>query len=102
MALEIERLIVRCKESKDRDGDPEFYLDTERHVDDLIKAIGIEKRDVTVAPQKGSGRTFHDREVDIAIVSADGCEEIHRFFLTGGVDYLMDERTETKVFHVRL
>ena len=71
-------------------------------MDSLITSIGFENRDVKVAPLKGSGRTFHDREVDITTVSEDGCDMTHRFFLTGGVDYLMDERAETKVFYVQL
>lgn len=98
----VEHLSVYCKEYKDKDGDIEFYLDVERHVDNIISSIGIEKRDVEVAPLKGRGRTFHDREVDITTVSEDGCDTIHRYFLTGGIDYLMDERTETRVFYVQL
>ncbi|MDP2829901.1 MAG: DEAD/DEAH box helicase [Sulfuricellaceae bacterium] len=98
----IEHVAVHCKECRDKDGDVEFYLDVERHVDSLITSIGIENHDVTVAPLKGSARSFHDREVDITTVSEDGCETSHRFFLTGGIDYLMDERTETRVFYVQL
>lgn len=45
----IEHLSLHCKENKDRDGYAEFYLDIERHVDDIIKLVGIENRDVTVA-----------------------------------------------------
>jgi len=26
---------------------------------------------------------------------------MHRYFLTGGIDYLMDTRSATKVFHYR-
>jgi hypothetical protein len=98
----VEHMSVYCKEYKDKDGDVEFYLDVERHVDNLITSIGIENRDVEVAPLKGRGRTFHDREVDITTVSEDGCDTTHRYFLTGGIDYLMDERTETRVFYVQL
>lgn len=100
MADTIEHLTLHCKENKDRDGYVEFYLDIERHVDDIISSVGIEKRDVTVAPLKGGGRTFHDREVVITTVSSDGCEMTHKFFLTGGVDYLMDDRKETRVFYL--
>lgn len=102
MAGTIEHVAVHCKECRDKDGDVEFYLDVERHGDSLITSIGIEKHDVTVALLKGSARTFHDREVDITTVSEDGCETSHRFFLTGGVDYLMNERAETRVFYVQL
>lgn len=102
IASTLEYVSVHCKEHRDKDGDVEFYLDVERHVDNLITSLGIEKRDVTVAPLKGSARTFHDREVDVTTVSDDGCEALHRFFLTGGIDFLMDNRTETRVFHVQL
>ena len=102
MADTIQHVEVRCKEYRDKDGDVEFYLDVERHVDTLITTLGIESRDVKVAPLKGSARTFHDRELDITTVSEDGCESTHRFFLTGGVDFLMDERAETKVFYVQI
>lgn len=102
MAGTIEHLTIHCKENRDKDQHVEFYLDIERHVDDIITSIGIENREVSVAPLKGGGRTFHDREVDITTVSADGCETMHRFFLTGGVDYLMNDRTETRIFHVQL
>lgn len=98
----VEHIAVHCKEYKDKNGNVEFYLDVERQVDNLITSIGIENRDVKVVPLRGSGRTFHDREVDITTVSEDGCDTTHRFFLTGGVDYLMDERAETKVFYVQL
>lgn len=96
----IEHLTLHCKENKDRDGHVEFYRDIERHVDDIISSVGIEKSDVTVAPLKGGGRTFHDREVVITTVSSDGCEMTHKFFLTGGVDYLMDDRKETRIFYL--
>jgi len=102
LAKNIEHLAVHCKECREKDGYVEFYLDVERHVDTLITAIGINNRDVTVAPLKGGGRSFHDREVDITTVSDDGCETTHRFFLTGGIDYLMDQRTATRVFHVQI
>ncbi len=68
----------------------------------LIKSLTFKKYDVSVALAKGAGKGFHDREVDIISVSADGCEELHRFFLTGGIDYLMDQNATTRVFHVRV
>jgi hypothetical protein len=55
-----------------------------------------------VAPLKGPRKAFHDREVDITTVSADGCEQLHRYFLTGGIAYLMDERAETRIFCIRI
>ena len=62
--------------------------------------LDVYKRQVQVSPIKGSARTFHDREIDVLTVSKDGCDVLHRYFLTGGIDYLMDLRTATKVFSI--
>ncbi|MFA4970866.1 MAG: DUF1998 domain-containing protein, partial [Sulfuritalea sp.] len=99
---EIQHTAIHCKESRDKDGNIEFYLDVERHVDDILVSLGLENRDVDVHPLKGSGRTFHDREIDITTVTGDGCDITYRYFLTGGIDYLMDERSATRVFCVQL
>ncbi|MCA8197868.1 DEAD/DEAH box helicase [Burkholderia vietnamiensis] len=101
-AASIEYLNIRCRETKERDGYVEFYLDVERRIDGLVSSMGFENRDVEVIPLKRSSKSFHDREIDITIVSEDGCEEVHRYFLTGGVDYLLNERVQTRVFYLRL
>lgn len=102
LAKEIQHVTIHCKEYRDRDGDVEFHLDVERFVDEILVSLGLDNRNVKVSRLKGGGRSFHDREVDITSVTDDGCETTHRFFLTGGIDYLMDERTETRVFYIRL
>lgn len=101
-ASTIDYLNIRCRETKDRDGYAEFYLDIERRVDDMVKEMGFIKRDIEVVQLKGAGKSFHDREVDFVTVSEDGCETLHRYFLTGGVDFLMNERSETRIFYLRL
>ncbi|AXW64658.1 hypothetical protein CJO94_24125 (plasmid) [Ralstonia solanacearum] len=101
-AAVIEYLNIRCRETKDRTGYVEFYLDVERRIDGLVKVLGFDKRNVEVIPLKRSSKSFHDREIDIKTVSEDGCEEVHRYFLTGGIDYLLNERVETRVFYLRL
>jgi len=101
-AQRIENIKIRCRENKDRDGYVEFYLDIDRRVDELLKKIGYTKYDVEVLTLKRGGKTFHDREIDIVTVDADGCEETHRYFLTGGVDLLMNQRAETRVFYLRI
>jgi ATP-dependent helicase YprA (DUF1998 family) len=98
----IESLSIRCRENRDKDGYVEFYLDVERRLDDLINRMGFNKREVEAVPLKGGGKSFHDRELDITVVSDDGCEECYRYFLTGGIDFLMDEKTETRVFCIRV
>ena len=97
----IDSFDIVCKEMpRDRDGYAEHPLDTELRLDKLLQDKGFVNRDVKVVPLKGSARRFHDRQIDVLTVSADGCDELHRFFLTAGIDYLMDENAATKVFYI--
>ena len=63
--------------------------------------MGIAKSEAFVK-DAGRNRTFHDRELSFDCADASGCEVTHRYFLTGGIDYLIDERSDTKVFHTRI
>jgi hypothetical protein len=102
LSSHIDAVEISCKENKDRDGDVEFFLDIERLIYEMISDLGVEKSEVNVSQLKGSSRSFHDRFVDITITSEDGCDSLHRFFLTGGIDYLINENAETKVFYYRV
>jgi hypothetical protein len=98
----LERVDVYCSEvkSKERDGSEyvEHRFDVARNVEGIIDELGI-ARGEAVVKELGRNRTFHDRELTFDTVDASGCDATHRYFLTGGVDYLLDERSDTKVFH---
>ncbi len=96
----IERFEIVCRETRDREGHVEHYLDVEMRIDGLLRDKGFMNREVKVVPLKGAAKNFHDRQIDVLTVSADGCDELHRFFLTGGIDYLMDEKAATRVFYI--
>jgi hypothetical protein len=96
----IEKFDIVCKETRDRDGYIEYCLDVEMRIDKLLRDKGFLNRDVKVVPIKGAAKNFHDRQIDVVTVSVDGCDELHRFFLTGGIDYLMDESAATRVFYI--
>ena len=98
----IENLKIRCRETKERDGYVEFYLDIERRMDGVIQELGFERWEVEAIPLKRSSKSFHDREIDITTVTEDGCEQVHRYFLTGGIDFLLNERVQTRIFYLRL
>lgn len=102
LVTSIDRFDLVCKEIRERDGNGEHPWDVERRLDGLLRDKGFENRDVRVVPIKGASKSFHDRQIDVETVSSDGCDEHHRFFLTGGVDYLMDEGAETKVFYIQI
>lgn len=98
----LERVDVYCSEvkSKERDGSEyvEHRFDVARHIEALIDELGI-ARGEAIVKELGRNRAFHDRELTFETVDAAGCDATHRYFLTGGVDYLLDERSDTKVFH---
>jgi hypothetical protein len=67
-------------------------------VERVLDEAGIAKGE-TFVKELGRNRTFHDRELTFDAVEKNGCDVIHRYFLTGGIDYLLDERSDTRVFH---
>lgn len=100
-AAMLDAVHVHCSEVRDNDGYVEHRYDVARHVERLIDGEGIKNGEGFVK-EFGKNRTFHDRELSFEVVDATGCDVIHRYFLTGGIDYLLDDRSDTKVFHARL
>jgi len=98
----LERADVYCSEVKERQRDGTDYvanrLEVAYQVERILGEAGIPKGEAFVK-ELGLNRTFHDRELAFDAVDANGCEASHRYFLTGGVDYLLDERSDTRVFH---
>lgn len=98
----LERVDVYCSEVKQRERDGSDYVehrhDVARNVEKVLTEVGVSNGEAMVK-ELGRNRTFHDRELTFDIVEQTGCDVTHRFFLTGGIDYLLDERSDTKVFH---
>jgi hypothetical protein len=101
----IEKAEVYCSEVKQRERDGSEYMEhrfaVAQAVEKIMDELGIEKNEAFVK-ELGRNRTFHDRELTLEVTDATGCDSTHRYFLTGGIDYLLDERSDTKVFHAVL
>lgn len=99
---ELERADVYCSEVKERQRDGTDYvmnrLEVAYQVERTLDEAGIAKGEAFVK-ELGRNRAFHDRELTFDAVDQSGCEATHRYFLTGGIDYLLDERSDTRVFH---
>ena len=97
-----ERADVYCSEVKERQRDGTDYvanrLEVAYQVERVMDESGISKGEAFVK-ELGRNRTFHDRELTLVAVDQSGCTSTHRYFLTGGIDYLLDERSDTRVFH---
>ena len=99
---ELERTDIYCSEVNERQRDGTDYV-ANRHevayqVERVLQEVGIEKGEAFVK-EIGRNRTFHDRELTFETVDQNGCSATHRYFLTGGIDYLLDVRSDTRVFH---
>lgn len=98
----IDRADVYCSEVKERQRDGTDYvanrLEVAYQVERILGEVGIAKGEAFVK-ELGRNRTFHDRELSFEAVDQSGCGATHRYFLTGGIDYLLDERSDTRVFH---
>lgn len=99
---ELERADVYCSEVKERQRDGTDYvanrLEVAYQVERVLLEADIPKGEAFVK-ELGRNRTFHDRELTFEAVDQSGCTATHRYFLTGGIDYLLDERSDTRVFH---
>jgi hypothetical protein len=100
----LECVDVYCSEVRSRDRSGADYVehryDVARHVERILNDVGVPRGEAMVK-ELGRGRTFHDRELAFDAVDAVGCDVAHKYFLTGGIDYLLDERSDTKVFHAQ-
>jgi len=100
--LDIERVDVYCSEAKERQRDGTDYvmnrLEVAYQIERVLDESGISKGEAFVK-ELGRNRAFHDRELTFDAVDLSGCGTTHRYFLTGGIDYLLDERSDTRVFH---
>jgi hypothetical protein len=98
----IDRVDVYCSETKERQRDGSDYvmnrLEVAYQVEHVLTELDIQRGEAFVK-ELGRNRSFHDRELTFDTVDKDGCGATHRYFLTGGIDYLLDERSETRVFH---
>lgn len=99
---ELEHADVYCSEVKERRRDGSEYvmnrLEVANQVKRVLRDAGVLKGDAFVK-ELGRNRSFHDRELTFEVVDQSGCTATHRYFLTGGIDYLLNERSETRVFH---
>ena len=99
---ELDRADIYCSEVKERQRDGTDYvanrLEIAYQVERVLAEAKISKGEAFVK-EIGRNRAFHDRELTFDAVDQSGCGAMHRYFLTGGVDYLLDERSDTRVFH---
>jgi len=96
----IDQLKVHCREQNRND---KRYRRPEKVQNDLAQALQAVHENPTVRVLKYDlNRGFHDRTLVFTVVDASGCTVKRHYDLTGGIDYLMDQTQETKLFRYQV
>lgn len=99
MSDSIRKIRVDCKEQSYQNHNYDYPAKIKENVS---KALGFADAQVTTNVKDFKySKGFHDRSVIAKVIGADGEAVDHIYDLTGGIDYLMDQRKETKVFYFR-
>jgi hypothetical protein len=98
MVKEIKTTKILCKELNYRDDKYESPSEVKKKIHELTKGINLGKLELIVYPFR-TAREIHDRYVAFKIVDVNGESSRHLFDLSGGIDPLMDEKSETKIYY---
>ncbi len=97
---EVRRIEIHCREQSKKD---ERYRPIQQVKSEVEKAVqSVCDRPIVYVHRFQESRGFHDRTIDFHVVDDSGCTAIHRYDLTGGVDYLLDVSKGTKIFRYRV
>ena len=95
----LEKVTIYCKEQhfKDERYQPSYVVQKELSEDLRIDFPQLKDIIVNVIPFSHA-RSFHDRSLEFAVINSDGGSEKFHYDLSGGIDYLVDKRRDTKVY----
>ena len=99
---EMKTAIIHCREQNFKD--PRYmapYKVKELLNETIVREFPSLKSVIHVKNFKTS-RVFHDRSLDFHVIESDGCSVTHRYDLSGGIDFLMDKKTATKIFRYKI
>lgn len=102
IAQEVLNIRIYCKEIRAKDGTSEPSYQIEPRVTQYMVAAGFANVTCRATVERHQVRAFHDREVEILATGEDGIDYRLKYYLTGGLDYLMDSDSATKVFLQRI
>jgi len=88
---------IRCRTYRDKDGHVAYHGAIKQRLEKIVHDLGYVNGEAHVLPSSAS-RSFHDREMDVWIINEAGSRVLHRYFMTGGVDFIMDKERETRIF----
>lgn len=96
LADKIEKIVIHCRELHYKDANYESSYLINDGLEATLKPL-IDKVSIEIHSFRDK-KSFHDRSVDIRMLDADGSSVLHKYDLSGGIDKLMDIKSETKVY----
>lgn len=98
ICAELGKITIVCKEQRFKDDryQPSYVVQKELR-ERLISEFPSSKIIIHVYPFS-SGKSFHDRSLAFEILDNAGLSTAHHFDLSGGIDYLVDEKRATKIY----
>jgi len=102
LAGNIKNLTVHCREQNFKD----LRYMAPYKVKELLNGAFVEAfpslKPVIHVHNFKTSRVFHDRTLDFHVIDADGCSVTHRYDLSGGIDFLMDRKSATKIYRYQI
>lgn len=98
LAESVKKINLVGKELDPRDDRFEPARQTRSALEHSVREIDSDVSVTILEHRDPNARKFHDRVIDATVIDAEGASHVIRFDLTGGIDHLLDERRDTKVF----
>jgi hypothetical protein len=95
---EIRATKILCKELHYKDPRYESLGEMKAKIQIISQGLSLGKLDVMVLPFKKT-KEMHDRYVTFKLINNQGQSSIHIFDLSGGIDHLINEKSETKIYY---
>lgn len=96
-AVGVKRLKIYCRETdmhaRTHEMPSKVHAELQKMLKDSCDDLAVKVHPFLEA------KNFHDRSVAMTVIGTDGMSTKHIYDLTGGIDNLMNQNKETKIFH---
>lgn len=98
MAQEFKKTKIICKELNYNDLRYESLVDIKKKIYEICHDLPLGNLEVIVLPFR-SAKGMHDRYICFKVINNNGQSTKHIFELSGGIDYLINDKYETKIYY---
>jgi DEAD/DEAH box helicase/Helicase conserved C-terminal domain/MrfA Zn-binding domain len=102
MAGNIKNVTIHCREQNYKDPRYMAPHKVKEQLTGMLSSAFPQVKPVIYVHSYKTNRVFHDRTLDFHVIDKEGCTVTHRYDLSGGIDFLMDNKAATKIYLYRL